>query len=98
MKKVFKYQLVLDDYQSIKLPEGAEILYCNQQNEVPMIWALIDFPWEKLTERHIRISGTGHPIDSNIIKYIGSYLERVFVWHIFEIEDPKLIESYYYKQ
>lgn len=82
MKNIFKYPLTSQDC-TLKLPKGAEILTVKLQNETPTLWALVD-PKAELEARHICIVGTGWELDDNM-KYIETYMEEYFVWHVFEL-------------
>ena len=85
MKAIYKYPLNLSN-NPIAMIKGAEILTVNLQNDTATLWALID-PYEGLEEsRLIVIRGTGHPIEDNA-KYIATYVDGPFVWHIFELTD-----------
>jgi len=86
MKKVFKYSFITNHKYVIDMPIGAEILHLNMQNGDPQLWALVN-PDAKLEERHFEIFGTGHPIHDDMgieRKYIGTYFEGSFVFHLFE--------------
>lgn len=87
---IWKYPLALADEQSIEMPEGATVLSVQAQNGAVTLWAEVR-PYHPLKARRFRIYGTGHPIDRNNLKYIGtvqmpsSFMEQLpFVWHIFE--------------
>lgn len=83
MKKIYKYPLTSQDC-TLKLPKEAEILTVKLQNETPTLWALVD-PTSELEERHICIVGTGWDVEDSM-KYITTYIDGYFVWHIFEFE------------
>jgi|LakMenEpi03Aug12_release.lakeMendotaPanAssembly.Ray.scaffolds.fasta_scaffold4123923_1 hypothetical protein len=82
MKKIFKYELQGKDV-ILKLPLGAEILNVQLQNDRPVLWALVD-PNNVEVGRSICIVGTGWDVEDNM-KYINTYMEGYFVWHVFEI-------------
>ena len=88
MRKVFKYDLPIDDYIEISLPKGAQILSVGEQRHSAQIWALVD-PEELLEIRRFRLAGTGHPITEPVetLKHIGTFqaVNNIFVWHVFEI-------------
>ncbi len=42
MKRVYKYELKVDDVTELQLPSGAEILTVQVQYGIPCLWALID--------------------------------------------------------
>lgn len=42
MLQVFKYPILVVDYFSLKLPQGAKILSVQEQYDEPQVWALVD--------------------------------------------------------
>lgn len=82
MKTIYKYELRSQD-ASMKLPKGAEILTVQLQDGRPMMWALVD-PENVLEDRFISTVGTGWEVEDNM-KYICTYMEGYFVWHVFEM-------------
>ena len=85
MKKVYKYPLIIEDYQKVKMPLAGKILTVALQEEIPCIWALVDSD-QKEVERIIRIAGTGHPMNDYAV-YIGTFLmlKDRLVFHVFEV-------------
>ena len=85
MKKIYKYALPIDDYLTIPLPQGAEILKVDMQNNVPWMWALVD-PEKPPEMRNFRLVGTGHPIKEENLKFIDTFQmhEGSLVFHLFE--------------
>lgn len=90
MLTVYKYPLILDDWQDIDLPVGARSLAVQMQHGVPQLWALVD-PAAPLVPRRFRIAGTGHPInlgaDGTRLDYIGTFQLQAgaLVFHLFEL-------------
>lgn len=82
MKTIYKYELRSQN-PSMKLPKGAEILTVQVQDGRPMLWALVD-PENVLEDRFITTFGTGWEVEGNM-KYICTYMEGYFVWHVFEM-------------
>lgn len=86
--EIWKTKLEITDKQTIQLPQGAEILSVQTQNEIPCLWALVDR--HQFTEpRIIEIFGTGQDIHEDMgveRKYIGTFQtnEGSFVGHVFE--------------
>ena len=82
---IWKYELKTTDEQSLDLPIGGKILTVQVQYEIPCIWVLVD-PREKKEKRHIKIFGTGHPIEGGNMRYIGTYqLQKgSLVFHVVE--------------
>ncbi len=83
MKTIWKYTLLVTDRQTITLPEGATFLDVQIQNGEPQIWALVD-PKVLQDDRVIVIHGTGHPVSGDVGKYIATFQQPPFVWHVFE--------------
>lgn len=86
---VWKFKLEVKDRQSIEMPQGAEILDIQTQNNEICIWALVDID-AKMDVRHFEVWGTGHKHyyeDYKKADYLGSVQTEngKFVWHIFEV-------------
>lgn len=77
--RVFKYQLRVEDVQTIWLPKGAELLTVQTQQGTPCLWALVDeqAPTE---ERTILMYGTGHPVHVSTGRHHDG---GAFVFHAF---------------
>ncbi len=85
--KIYKYEIKLDDDQTISLPTGAKILTVQIQGRIPYIWAMFDENLGGLEPRKISVIGTGNPMPE-VGRYIGTFqmLEGMLVWHVFESE------------
>ena len=82
MKQIWKYKVE----NVIEMPKGAEILSVQIQNGEMFnacIWAKVNSENE-LEKRKFVIIGTGHSFDDTNMKYIGTYQDGPFVWHLFE--------------
>ena len=89
MKKVFKYDVSIDDYQTIEMPKDSEILKAGVQNGKMVLWVLVD-PEDDKEQRRFRLTGTGHKItddEAGKLHYIGTFLlyGGSLVFHLFEI-------------
>jgi hypothetical protein len=83
MKTIHKYRL----YNTIALPEGAQVLTVQLQEDEPYLWALVDDfnPFEK---RNFQTVGTGWDLEARAYSnrvYIATFQQNGFVWHVFEI-------------
>jgi len=90
MRKIFKYPLMIADYQEIDLPESAEILHVDNQRDQICLWASVvaDRKEDKIKTK-IRIAGTGHPIeDYGTLRHLGTVKlsHGDLVFHVFEIK------------
>lgn len=84
---IYKYLLQMLDYQKISMPSEAIILHVGEQDGDIMVWAMVETD-NPIESRHFKIYGTGHIIEENARRYIGTVTMRnSFVWHIFEEEN-----------
>jgi hypothetical protein len=85
--RVFKYQLPIEDYASVDLPIGAEILsvgYQFAQSNYLQVWARVDPKEMRIAKRRFRIAGTGHPEAVGV--FIGTVMVRDLVFHVFHAD------------
>ena len=85
-RKVYKYQLPLQEELKIPMPMGAKVLHFANQNEIPTIWVEVDTD-EQDRAKTFFIVGTGHDIPTGkTVVYIGSALFAGgnLVWHLYE--------------
>lgn len=83
---IWKFSLQTKDHQTIQMPRGAQLLTVQAQGgDCPSLWAKVN-PLLPKDPRHIRIVGTGHPIDFQGT-YLGTYqlAGGALVFHVFEI-------------
>jgi hypothetical protein len=78
---IYKYEV---NNGPIQMPKGAEILTVQMQHGKPMLWALVDIDHSN-ESRAIVIIGTGHDFDFPDYKYIATFQDGAYVWHVFEI-------------
>ena len=85
---IWKFNLETTDYQTVKMPKGAEILDIQTQGGQPCLWALVD-PSKENEDRNFEVFGTGHKVSGDMgisRKYIATYqLESgALIFHVFE--------------
>ena len=81
---IYKYD-VLPSF-SLLLPAGANVLTVQIQDDTPKVWvAQSRAAGVEVGERHFRCYGTGHPFDLEGKRYIGTFQQQEFVWHLFEV-------------
>ena len=85
MRAIWKYPIGLSIEPVVhSMPEGAQILTVQVQQDVITLWAMVD-PDQPRTDRRFVVWGTGHRhSDAEKLTYIGSVQMGPFVWHIFE--------------
>lgn len=90
MKTIWKYPLTTETRCIIGMPEGAEILTIQVQNNVPCVWAEVDTEAE-LEERVFCFFATGEEIGFDGQEYDYLYVGTVQLYngasvlHVFEL-------------
>jgi len=73
------------DVQTIKMPNNAIILSCQEQHMGFLsIWAVVN-PDAPLEDRTFEIIGTGNEVSVVPRNYISTVVCGQLVWHVFEI-------------
>lgn len=82
---VWKFPLVINDYQHVGIPALATILTVQVQKGVPCLWVRLE-ETASVEPRQIITVGTGHPFPDYPLRYIGSYQlsAGALVFHVFE--------------
>ena len=89
--KVFKYPVDVDDFLTVPMPLGAELLTVQMQGphgDTPCVWAIVD-PAAPMVVRRFAWRGTGH--DLGIACSLGNYVGTVqahggrLVFHLFDL-------------
>lgn len=88
MRTIYKYPLSTVEYQTLSLPQGAEILSIQVQNGKPMLWAVVDTTSPPIEKWTLRICGTGCPIEGGDLgEYLGTIQLGCYVWHFFVVDE-----------
>lgn len=83
--RIFKYPLEVETRQLIVMPKGAKVLSIMEQNETPMLYALIDTDAEGTETRVFRVTTTGEIFNAEDARFVGSVgLKGWYVAHVFE--------------
>lgn len=90
---VYKFQLLAEPLQAIKMHASAELLCVGEQDGVPMLWAKIDTD-QPILERRIAIVGTARPIEQPIQAYVGTVSLHFgkAVLHVFDCGEQREIQ------
>jgi len=86
MKTIWKFPIPVASPVRIEMPKNAQILTVQRQDELACIWALVN-PNAETEARYFEIHGTGNPMHEDMgveRKYIGTFQQPPFVWHVFE--------------
>ncbi len=86
MRTIWKFPLLLQDHQTVKMPQFAKIISAQFQKGVLCLWALVDDE-APLEPRQIVICPTGGTRPDQYVNHIGTVqmANGDLVWHIFEL-------------
>lgn len=87
MQAIWKYPVYLNVNQfDLLMPQGAQVVSFQIQNERPVIWAIVDS--DKLQDdlRRFYVVATGFEIpDEKLMRFIGTVqVNSGEAWHLFE--------------
>lgn len=90
-KVIYKYPILIQSIQHIKLPVNTKILCVQSQNNNAFIWALVH-PENLMQERRFELFSTGETIGCDMgidRQYIGTFqlFNGSYVGHLFERTD-----------
>ena len=80
---IWKFELELEIFQTIKMPNHADVRHIGLQGGGICIWAEVR-PENPMVDRNFYVVGTGHPIPAEARYYRGTIQQGAFVWHIYE--------------
>lgn len=82
-RAIWKFPLAIGDTVAVSMPEHATPLAVAEQNTILCLWAEVD-PDAALTTKEFHIRGTGHLLQGNEGKYIGTaVMWNGLVWHVY---------------
>lgn len=84
MKIIYKYILVPQELQELKLPIDSKILTVQEQNGNICLWAMFDYDESLIVSRCIECIGTGQTMYDANREYIGTCQIGSIVIHVFE--------------
>ena len=83
MRTIYKY---LFRGGKIILPQTAQIVKVGKDyNNEDCLLAIVNPTEQKTNERYFVIAATGELWDENQLKYIGTYFDGGYVWHVLEV-------------
>ena len=93
MRKIFKYDIpdqnagIVGFFGEfiIKMPKDHFTLCVRKQGDHFRIWAIVD-PDSPEVDIGFYSAGTGKELPDDSLRYIDTYMDGVFVWHLFEIQ------------
>ena len=81
MKTIWKFTLA--PIGAVEIPVGAKLLDVQVQNNLVVLWALVD-PEAPKEVRRLRINGTGWDITESLGEYIATFQKDGLVFHVFD--------------
>lgn len=87
--RILKYPITPGKFE-IELPRGAKVLTVQAQRGKGCMWVAVEEEYKTTARRFLGI-GTGWSVDRllNKFKYLGTWQEGPYVWHLFEEEEDK---------
>ena len=82
MRTIWKFPLQ-HEADTYLVPKGATPIHVAMQNDLICVWMTVDSKANRV-ERRISIHGTGNSLDHVGGRHIGSVLDGVYVWHVFD--------------
>lgn len=80
---VFKYPFGIEDEFEVEMPEEAEIVLVECQDNQPCIWAKVNTE-AVVVARKFYLTGTGHELPHVPLSHVASFQQGQFVRHLWE--------------
>lgn len=91
MKKIYKYELPVDGGIITIKQYIIKILNIQEQNGIPMMWAIVDPDNENVEPVEIVAIGTGWELPTGLDDYLGTAQDEYgYVWHYFSLKLKEL--------
>ena len=91
MRKIYKYELPVDGGIITIKQCIIKILSIQEQNGIPMMWAIVDPDNEVVEPLEITAIGTGWELPTGLEDYLGTAQDEYgFVWHYFSLKLKEL--------
>ena len=91
MRKIYKYELPVDGGIITIKQCIIKILNIQEQNGVPVMWAIVDPDNEVIESLEIVAIGTGWELPTGLDDYLGTTQDKHgFVWHYFSLKLKEL--------
>lgn len=72
-RTIWKFPLRIADTQLVPIPSGARLLHVGIQGGQVCLWAEVS-PDSPIIDWTVRIYGTGHPIEPNSGRHVGTFM------------------------
>ena len=94
MRKIYKYELPVDGGIIAIKQCIIKILNIQEQNGIPVMWAIVDPDDEVVEPLKIIAIGTGWELPTGLEDYLGTAQDEYgFIWHYFTIKLEDLREK-----
>lgn len=91
MRKIYKYELPVDGGIITIKQCIIKILSIQEQNGIPMMWAIVDPDNEVVEPLEIVAIGTGWELPTGLDDYLGTAQDEYgYVWHYFSLKLKEL--------
>lgn len=84
MKTIYKYPIKIQDFQEVRVLKGGVPIHAGLDPQAQLcVWCEVDASKEATEPLHIFVIGTGHSIPDRARIHLGSFVQGLFVWHIY---------------
>ena len=86
MNAIWKYEIPIQSAGAftLRIPQGAKLLAVQKQDDVPMLWALVETINAKVG-REFLVQGTGHEFAiGKGFEYVATWQSGLYVWHLLD--------------
>lgn len=84
MKTIYKYPIAITRFQSIYVQPKAKPVHVGLDPQgQPCIWCEAETAANERELLDIFVIGTGHELSCEARNHIGSFVQGLFVWHIY---------------
>lgn len=91
MRKIYKYELPVDGGIITIKQCVIKILSIQEQNGIPVMWAIVDPDNQVIEPLEIIAIGTGWELPTGLEEYLGTAQDEYgFVWHYFSLKLKEL--------
>ena len=81
---IYKYPLKLFGETDLEMPSNAQFIHAECQGDIPMVWFKHNPSMCLYEKRTFLLLGTGQVFDSSDKKFLKTFMQGPFVWHLHE--------------
>lgn len=84
MQSIYKYKIVLDENQVIRVPQNAKVLSVGlDPSNTLCLWCQVSRTEMVTKDLFVSVVGTGFDVRDDAGTFIGTVRQGVYMWHVF---------------